>query len=136
MTNDNLGIHGEFATIIDHFGFHVSDFPSSKAFYRQALKPLAIGIVKEGEGWAFLGKDGRGQAWIDALGNSPGGIHFAFVAGTREQVREFYAAAMAAGGKDNGAPGIRPQYHPNYYAAYVIDPDGHNLEAVCHVAEV
>ena len=122
--------------ITDHFGFHVSDFHSSKAFYIQALKPLGIGIAKEGEGWAFLGKDGRGQFWIDSVGNSPRGIHFAFVAATRERVREFYPAAMAAGSKDNGAPGIRPQYHPNYYAAYVIDPDGHNLEAVCHVAEV
>ena len=122
--------------IIDHFGFDVSNFPSSKAFYIQALKPLGIGIAKEGEGWAFLGKDGRGQFWIDSFGTSPGGIHFAFSAGSRAQVREFYAAAMAAGGKDNGTPGIRPQYHPNYYAAYVIDPEGHNREAVCHVAEV
>jgi catechol 2,3-dioxygenase-like lactoylglutathione lyase family enzyme len=121
--------------IIDHFGFHVSDFPSSKAFYIQALKPLGIGIAKEGEGWAFFGKDGRGQFWIDSFGKSPGGIHIAFSAESREQVRAFFAAAITAGGKDNGAPGVRSQYHPNYYGAYVIDPDGHNLEAVCHLAE-
>lgn len=121
--------------VIDHFGFHVSDLSSSKAFYIQALKPLGIGIVNEGKGWAYMGKDGKGQFWIDAFGGSPAGIHFAFVAENREQVREFHAAALAAGGKDNGAPGLRPHYHPDYYAAFVIGPDGHNVEAVCHVAE-
>ena len=122
--------------IIDHFGFHVSDLASSRAFYLQALKPLGIGIVKEGEGWAFMGKDGKGQFWIDSFGASPGAIHFSFVAENREQVRAFHAAALAAGGQDHGAPGLRPQYHPNYYAAFVIGPDGHNVEAVCHLAEV
>ena len=121
--------------IIDHFGFHVSNFAKAKAFYLQALTPLGIGIVKEGEGWAFMGRDGRGEFWIDSFGNSPGAIHIAFSAESREQVREFYAAALVAGGKDNGVPGVRSQYHPNYYGAYVIGPDGHNLEAVCHIGE-
>jgi catechol 2,3-dioxygenase-like lactoylglutathione lyase family enzyme len=121
--------------IIDHFGFHVSDFPTSKAFYLRALEPLGIGIIKEGEGWAFMGRDGVGQFWIDSFGNSPSGIHIAFSAESREQVRRFYKAALAAGGNDNGGPGVRSRYHPNYYGAYVIGPDGHNLEAVCHVGE-
>jgi catechol 2,3-dioxygenase-like lactoylglutathione lyase family enzyme len=122
--------------ILDHIGFNVSDFAQSKKFYLQALAPLGISIVSEGEGWAMLGKDGKGQFWFGSFGKSPSGIHIAFVAENRERVREFHAAAITAGAKDNGAPGLRQQYHPNYYAAFVIDPDGHNIEAVCHEAEV
>lgn len=121
--------------IIDHFGFHVSDFSASRSFFLQALKPLGIGIVNEGEGWVFMGKNGRGQFWFDSFGPPQGGLHFAFTAETQQQVRDFYAAALAAGAKDNGAPGIRAQYHPNYYGAFVIGPDGHNIEAVCHATE-
>jgi catechol 2,3-dioxygenase-like lactoylglutathione lyase family enzyme len=118
----------------DHIGFTVSDFPKSKAFYLAVLTPLGMGVVEEGEGWALLGTDGRPEFWLGA-GDAPGTIHFAFVAKTREQVRAFYAAALAAGGRDNGAPGIRGHYHPNYYGAFVFDPDGHNIEAVCHQPE-
>jgi catechol 2,3-dioxygenase-like lactoylglutathione lyase family enzyme len=119
---------------IDHIGFTVSDFPKSKAFYLAALAPLGMSIVEEGEGWALLGTDGRPEFWLGG-GSAPGAIHFAFIAKTREQVRAFHAAALTAGGRDNGAPGIRGHYHPNYYGAFVFDPDGHNLEAVCHQPE-
>lgn len=121
--------------ILDHIGFNVSDFLASREFYLKALEPLGIGVVTEGDGWAMIGKDGKGQFWFGSFGSSPGSIHIAFAAQTREQVRQFYAAALAAGGQDNGAPGLREQYHPNYYAAFVIGPDGHNVEAVCHTPE-
>ena len=121
--------------ILDHVGFNVSDLSASKAFYVQALAPLGIGVVIEGEGWAMLGAPGKPQFWIGSFGDPPGSIHVAFTADTRAQVRAFHEAALAAGGKDNGAPGLRAQYHPNYYGAYVIGPDGHNIEAVCHAPE-
>ena len=119
---------------IDHLGFTVSDFLKSKTFYLAALSPLGMSIVEEGEGWALLGTDGRPEFWLGG-GNATGAIHFAFVAKTRAQVRAFHAAALEAGGRDNGGPGIRGHYHPNYYGAFVLDPDGHNLEAVCHQPE-
>lgn len=121
--------------ILDHVGFNVSDFEASKRFYLQALAPLGIAVAISGEGWVMLGREGKGQFWIGSFGASPGPIHVAFAAKDREQVRQFHKAALAAGGKDNGAPGIRAQYHPNYYGAYVIAPDGHNIEAVCHAPE-
>jgi len=118
--------------VLDHIGFNVSDFAKNKDFFVKALQPLGIGIVSEGPGWAMIGKDRKGQFWFGSFGNSPGPIHIAFAAQSREQVRMFHAAALAAGGKDNGAPGLRPNYHPNYYGAFVIGPDGHNIEAVFH----
>ncbi|WP_395016968.1 VOC family protein [Dongia sp.] len=118
----------------DHIGFTVADFPKSKAFYLAVLAPLGMSVVEEGEGWALLGTDGKPEFWLGA-GDAPGTIHFAFVAKTREAVRAFHAAALAAGGRDNGGPGIRGHYHPNYYGAFVFDPDGHNIEAVCHQPE-
>ena len=121
--------------VFDHIGFNVTDFPKAKEFLIQALAPLDIGITAEAEGWAMIGRKGEGQLWFGSFGGSPGPIHIAFAAKTREQVRQFYAAALAAGGKDNGAPGLRPHYHANYYGAFVIGPDGHNIEAVCHAAE-
>ena len=121
--------------IFDHIGFNVSDFPKSKEFYLKALAPLGIGIIMEGEGWAMMGKNSKPQFWFGSFGSSPGPIHIAFAAENREQVRQFYTAALATGGNDNGAPGVREQYHPHYYAAFVIGPEGHNIEAVCHKAE-
>lgn len=121
--------------VFDHIGYNVSDFATTKAFLVQALAPLDIAITKEAEGWAMIGRQGEGQLWFGAFGPSPGSIHVAFAAKNREQVRQFHAAALAAGGRDNGAPGLREHYHPNYYGAFVIGPDGHNYEAVCHRPE-
>jgi catechol 2,3-dioxygenase-like lactoylglutathione lyase family enzyme len=121
--------------ILDHIGFNVSDFPATKTFLVRALEPLGIGIVSQGEGWAMIGRNGKGQFWFGSFGSSPGPIHIAFAAENRSQVRAFHAAALAAGGKDNGAPGIRAHYHGNYYGAFIIGPDGHNIEAVCHQPE-
>ena len=120
--------------MFDHIGFNVTDFAKSKAFFLKALQPLGIGVVAEGDGWAMIGRNGKAQFWFGAMGPSPGPIHIAFAADNRAQVREFHKAALAAGGKDNGGPGLR-DYHPNYYGAFVIGPDGHNVEAVCHAAE-
>lgn len=123
--------------MLDHIGFGVSDYARAKAFYEKALAPLGIGIVMEvtpeqtGDHHAAgFGKDRKPVFWL-----SPGkvaGMHVAFAAQTRAEVDAFYRAAIAAGGRDNGAPGLRPHYHPNYYGAFVVDPDGHNIEAVCH----
>lgn len=120
---------------LDHIGFYVSDFDEAKAFFVAALQPLGIVIAKEGAGWAMLGKPGRPQVWFGSSGPPAGGVHLAFSAANRDQVRAFHFAALAAGGKDNGAPGVRAQYHPTYYGAFVIGPDGHNVEAVCHKPE-
>lgn len=121
--------------VFDHIGFNVSDFAATKAFLLAALKPLGIGITQEDEGWAMVGRPGEGNFWFGSFGQAPGPVHIAFAASSREQVRQFHAAALAAGGKDNGAPGLRPHYHANYYGAFVIGPDGHNFEAVCHAPE-
>ena len=121
--------------MFDHMGFAVPDFARSKAFYEAALAPLGIKVVREGEGWAAFGDGGDHTAlWIGSMGKPPGGFHFAIEAKDRAAVRAFHAAAMAAGGRDNGPPGIR---HNNnrYYAAFVFDPDGHNVEAVCRRPE-
>jgi catechol 2,3-dioxygenase-like lactoylglutathione lyase family enzyme len=121
--------------MLDHLGFAVADFPRSRAFYAAALGALGMDVHSEGEGWAMFGPAGRPLLWLGATsvaGPAPGHIHYAFEARDRAAVDAFHAAALAAGGRDNGGPGLRPQYHPNYYAAFVIDPDGHNIEAVCH----
>jgi catechol 2,3-dioxygenase-like lactoylglutathione lyase family enzyme len=123
--------------MLDHLGFGVSDYSRAKAFYLQALAPLGIGVVMEvrpeegGHTALGLGKDGKPFFWI-ALGPATGNIHVAFAAASRAEVDAFYRAAIAAGGRDNGPPGVRAHYHPNYYGAFVRDPDGHNVEAVCH----
>jgi catechol 2,3-dioxygenase-like lactoylglutathione lyase family enzyme len=121
--------------MLDHIGLAVRDFGRSVTFYRRALAPLGVQTMLEGEGWVMLGKDSKPQFWIGVHGIPPGPLHIAFAAGTREEVRAFHRAALVAGGRDNGAPGLRPKYHPNYYGAFVFDPDGHNIEAVCHAPE-
>jgi catechol 2,3-dioxygenase-like lactoylglutathione lyase family enzyme len=121
--------------ILDHIGFGVNDVEKTKDFYGKALAPLGIAVVMEAEGWIGMGRDGRPQFWFGGADQGAGPIHLAFTARNREEVRAFYAAALEAGGTDNGAPGLRPQYHPDYYGAFVLDPDGHNIEAVCHAAE-
>jgi len=121
--------------ILDHIGMSVSDYERSKAFFTAALAPLRIELVMEVEGWAGFGRGGRPQFWF-GVGQAPQKpMHIAFAAESREQVRRFYAAALEAGAKDNGPPGVREIYHPHYYGAFVIGPDGHNVEAVCHAPQ-
>jgi catechol 2,3-dioxygenase-like lactoylglutathione lyase family enzyme len=121
--------------IIAHVGLRVSDYEKSKAFFCKALAPLGIELVVEIQGWAGLGRAGKPEFWFGMHSEPQRAVHIAFVAENRERVRAFYRAALAAGGSDNGAPGIREHYHPNYYGAFVIGPDGHNVEAVCHRPE-
>ena len=121
--------------MFDHLGLGVSDYAESKAFFLQALQPLDVGIVMEGEHGLGIGPKGKPALWLYETSEKPAALHLAFTAENREQVKAFYRAALAAGGKDNGAPGLRPHYHPNYFGAFVIGPDGHNVEAVCHRPE-
>jgi catechol 2,3-dioxygenase-like lactoylglutathione lyase family enzyme len=114
----------------DHLGFNVGNFLKSRDFYVSVLAPLGIAILHEREDWAAFGEDGHVILWIGE-GGEPGPIHVAFAARDHAAVRAFHAAATEAGGVDNGAPGFRPHYHPDYYAAFVLDPDGRNIEAVC-----
>jgi catechol 2,3-dioxygenase-like lactoylglutathione lyase family enzyme len=114
---------------VDHVGINVTDYDKSKAFYAAALKPLGMTVMMEFGDLAGLGED-RPFLWV-SKGN-PGHAHVAIAASTRAMVDAFYAAAIKAGGRDNGKPGLRPEYHQNYYGAFVLDPDGHNIEAVCH----
>lgn len=126
--------------MIDHIGFAVSNYLHSKKFYLAALAPLGVGIVLElteeqtgGYAGAGFGEGGKPYFWIGTgEGTLRGRFHVAFVAKTRADVDAFYKAAIAAGGTDNGRPGLRPHYHEHYYGAFVFDPDGHNIEAVCH----
>ena len=125
--------------MLDHIGLRVSDVEKAKAFYDAALKPLGISMVmavpKEVTGshaYYGYGVDQKPDFWIGQNGPATSGLHVAFTAKDRAQVDAFYAAAMAAGATDNGAPGLREIYHPNYYGAFVLDADGHNVEAVCH----
>jgi catechol 2,3-dioxygenase-like lactoylglutathione lyase family enzyme len=121
--------------IIDHVGVAVSDYEKSRDFFCRALAPLGIELIMEFQGWAGLGKSGKAEFWFGAHTQVQRPLHIAFLAENRHQVRAFYAAALAAGGTDNGPPGIREQYHADYYGAFVIGPDGHNVEAVCHRPE-
>jgi catechol 2,3-dioxygenase-like lactoylglutathione lyase family enzyme len=121
--------------MLDHLGFGVSNVATSKRFFAAALTPLGVSIVMEGEHGVGLGKNGKPSLWLAPAEGPIGRMHIAFTAERRADVDAFYKAALSAGGKDNGAPGLRPNYHPNYYGAFVIGPDGHNIEAVCHSAE-
>lgn len=118
--------------MIDHLGFKVANYEKSKAFYKAALAPLGYTIIMEIEGHCGLGRDGKPDFWFSAGGPSNPVLHIALTGNDRQTVDAFYAAALAAGGRDNGAPGMRAHYHPNYYSAFVLDPDSHNLEVVCH----
>jgi catechol 2,3-dioxygenase-like lactoylglutathione lyase family enzyme len=119
--------------MIDHTGIGVSDYQSSKAFYTAALAPLGITLIMEPMGAAAgFGADGRPFFWLEAGRTPATEVHVAFLAEDRATVDAFHEAAVAAGGKDNGTPGVRAIYHPDYYGAYVLDPDGNNVEAVCH----
>ena len=119
--------------MIDHTGVGVTDIAKSKAFYRAALAPLGYEVVVEWGQAAGFGVPPKPDFWIGEGTPNPPPIHVAFRAESRQQVDAFFAAALAAGGRDNGAPGLRPHYHADYYGAFVLDPDGHNIEAVCHL---
>jgi catechol 2,3-dioxygenase-like lactoylglutathione lyase family enzyme len=119
--------------MIDHFTLKVRSFEKAKAFYAAALKPLGYEVMMEFEGSAGLGA-GKPDVWLAEDPANARPTHFAILAPDRKAVEAFHAAALAAGAKDNGKPGIRAEYHPNYYAAFVLDPEGNNLEAVCHQA--
>ena len=124
--------------MFDHVKFGVSDFAASKAFFLAALAPLGVEIVGEGPpayGVEMCTKGGTVSLCLCQTEEKPAHLHLAFAAETRQQVEAFYRAALEAGGRDHGAPGLRPNYHANYYAAFVIGPDGHNIEAVCHASE-
>jgi catechol 2,3-dioxygenase-like lactoylglutathione lyase family enzyme len=121
--------------MFDHVGFGVTNLAESKAFFLEALRPLGVAVAMEGPYGVGMGQDNKPSLWLSETKERPSPLHLAFTARTRKEVDEFYRAAMAAGGKDNGAPGVRPHYHANYYGAFVIGPDGHNVEAVCHKPE-
>lgn len=123
--------------MLDHVG--VADYARSKAFYEKALTPLGYALIKEvsqtnqDSPAAGFGAEGKPNFWIGGEGGLNQPVQIAFTTKDRVTVDAFYRAALAAGGRDNGAPGLRPHYHPNYYGAFLLDPDGHNVEAVCHV---
>jgi catechol 2,3-dioxygenase-like lactoylglutathione lyase family enzyme len=117
--------------MIDHMGLLVADLNASVAFYTRSLAPLGYELMMRREQFAGFGVAGKPDFWI-ATGKPTDKLHIAFRAKGRAEVRAFHAAALAAGGKDNGAPGVREMYHPSYYGAFIHDPDGHNIEAVCH----
>lgn len=127
--------------MIDHTGIPVSDWDRAKAFYDAALAPLGATLLymvpEQFTGGAKVGGYGRGKPefWLHGAGEPGPGRHYAFSARSRAEVDAFHAAALAAGGRDNGAPGLRPHYHEHYYGAFVLDPDGNNVEAVCHAPE-
>ena len=124
--------------MFDHVKFGVSDYAASKAFFLMALEPLGVAVVSEGSpsyGVELCQPGSKVSLCLFQTEEKPAHLHLAFIAENRRQVESFYRAALEAGGKDNGAPGLRPHYHASYYAAFVIGPDGHNIEAVCHAPE-
>jgi catechol 2,3-dioxygenase-like lactoylglutathione lyase family enzyme len=120
--------------VLAHVAVNVTDFEAAKAFYLGALAPLGYRVVYEESGTLAYLADAAGLDFGVGRRDPVGGAHVAFECGDRGTVDAFYAAAMAAGGRDNGPPGLRPQYDANYYAGFVLDPDGNNIEAVCHHA--
>ncbi|HSK02341.1 MAG TPA: VOC family protein [Kofleriaceae bacterium] len=122
--------------MIDHIGISVTDLDRSIAFYERALAPLGYTLIMKFDGQAAgFGAGGKPDFWLGVgPGTPPSPTHVAFRTKGRADVRAFHEAALAAGGKDNGPPGVREMYHPDYYGAFVLDPDGHNIEAVCHEA--
>ena len=121
--------------MIDHTSLTVADVASSKAFCRAALGPLGYALIMEWEQYAGFGVPPKPDFWIGQGKPNVPPIHVAFRAQNRKEVDAFHKAAMAAGGRDNGPPGLRPHYHENYYGAFVLDPNGHNIEVVCHTPE-
>lgn len=121
--------------MLDHIGIRVSDYERSKRFFEAALRPLGYKLIFEHAiSGAGFGRSAKPAFWIKAGPPSPS-LHIAFASDERAGVDGFYEAAIAASGRDNGGPGLRPEYHASYYGAFVLDPDGHNIEAVCHGAK-
>jgi catechol 2,3-dioxygenase-like lactoylglutathione lyase family enzyme len=118
--------------MFDHIALNVSNAQKSKDFYERALKPLGYGVAASFENWTGFGEGKRPQLWIVNREPASNGAHVALSARDRKTVDAFYTAAIAAGGKDNGKPGLRTDYSPTYYAAFVYDPDGNNIEVVSH----
>ena len=118
--------------MIDHAVVRVRDLKASARFYEAALRPLGYRRLKEFPGFIGLGAGDKTDLWIGQVEPATKGAHLAFASHDRKAVDAFHAAALKAGGKDNGAPGVRAHYHPHYYGAFVLDPDGNNIEAVCH----
>jgi catechol 2,3-dioxygenase-like lactoylglutathione lyase family enzyme len=128
--------------MMDHIGLAVADFERSKSFFVNALAPLDITLIMEvtaeqtgGDAHAGFGAERKAFFWIGNGKKPTSGVHVAFAAKSRSQVDAFHQAAMTAGGRDNGPPGLRSQYHPNYYGAFILDADGNNIEAVCHQSD-
>ena len=115
----------------DHVTLKVKDAKKSRTFYERALKPLGYKVIDESPGGAGFGGSDSSALWISEGGAHAPAVHIAFAASERDKVDAFHAAALAAGGRDNGKPGIRENYGPNYYAAFAFDPDGNNIEVVC-----
>ena len=124
-------LHTE-AAMFDHIGIGVTSLGECTTFYLKALQPLGVEVAMQGPYGVGLGRNKKPSLWLSEIKMQPSHIHLAFIAENRRQVDEFHVAAIAAGAKDNGPPGLRPHYHENYYAAFVIGPDGHNIEVVCH----
>lgn len=122
--------------MIDHISLHVTDLKTSKDFYLAALQPIGYEAVMEFPEWNVvgLGANQKPDLWLEGDGAGKP-THIAFVTEERQKVDAFYEAGIKAGGKDNGKPGLRPQYHSSYYGAFVIDPDGNNIEVVCHKSD-
>ncbi|HET7300729.1 MAG TPA: VOC family protein [Oleiagrimonas sp.] len=121
--------------MFDHVVFGVSDYAASKAFFLKALEPIGMAVISEGSLGIELSSDGKVSLCMFQTEEKPAHLHLAFVAEHRQQVDAFHRAALEAGGADNGKPGLRPNYSGKYYAAFVIGPDGHNIEMVCHEPE-
>jgi catechol 2,3-dioxygenase-like lactoylglutathione lyase family enzyme len=123
------------AEMIDHIVVRVRDLARSRRFYLEALAPLGYGIIKEVEPFIGFGVGTTRDFWIGRGEPLTSGVHVAFACDSRSEVDAFHASAIRAGGRDNGAPGVRAQYHPSYYGAFVLDPDGNNIEAVCYASQ-
>ena len=141
VSNDKVASAVKENTMLDHIGLRISDYKISKEFYEKALDVLGFEVLMEitpkmtgGDAHCGFGQKGGATIpfWIGTSRPLSGNVHVAFVANDQAAVADFYHAALAAGGKDNGPPGLRPIYHPGYYSAFVLDPDGNNVEAVCH----
>lgn len=132
MTADPDGNEVVRRVVVDHVALRVSDLGASRRFYEAALAPLGFGLVFSDDGGAAFGVEGADDFWVLAGGTPTSGAHVAFAAADRAAVDAFHRAALGAGGRDNGGPGLRPEYHEGYYGAFVFDPDGNNVEAVHH----